>query len=124
MEYHRDNVSGYQTLDFRVSRKNDALNDSNVTNFQIQLVGADGNPIGNSVSVNKYVQLTGPVGVDLLVPPSTQISMFHSILQTVRVPLTDFAGANLSQIRGVRFIFSDSATGAIYLANIRFSNQS
>ncbi len=118
-----DNVSGYQTLDFRISRKNDTLNDSNLTNFQIQLVGANGNPTGDSVSVNKYVQLTGPVGTDLLVPPSTQVSLFHSILQTVRIPLTDFASANLTQIRGVRFIFSDSATGAIYLANIRLSNQ-
>jgi hypothetical protein len=120
------NLSSYQTLDFRVARRNDALNASTFTNFQVQLVGANGDPMGNPVSLNKYIKLSGPVGVDLLLDPNnpnSQVSLLHPILQSVRIPLSDFTNANLSQVNGVRFIFSDSVTGAIYLANIRFSNQ-
>jgi len=43
--------------------------------------------------------------------------------RTVRIPLSDFVGASLSSVRGVRFIFSDTAKGAINLANVRLSNQ-
>ncbi len=114
-----DNISGYQTLDFRVSRANDPLNSSASTNFQIQLIAANGSPTGAGVSLNKYISLTGPVGTQDLAPGDG----LHPILQTVRIPLTDFKDANLTQVRGVRFIFSDTGSGAIYLANLRLSNQ-
>jgi hypothetical protein len=42
-------------------------------------------------------------------------------LQTVRIPLCDFPNADLTQVSGVRLVFDDTATGAIYLSNIRFS---
>lgn len=114
-----DNISAYQTLDFRVARRNDTSNPNGPTNFQIQFVAADGTPAGAAVSLNKYLQLTGPVGIQDVVVPGNGL---HSILQTVRIPLTDFTGANLSLVRGVRFIFSDTPSGVIYLANVRLSN--
>jgi len=116
-----DNINGYQTLDFRVARRDSDLNPSGATNFQIQLIAANGTPTGSAVSVNKYLSLTGPVGVDLSIQ-GTPVTLRHPILQTVRIPLTDFSGANLTQVRGVRFIFSDTSSGAIYLANIRLIN--
>lgn len=109
-----ENINAYQTLDFRISRMDDTSNPTGPTNFQIQFVAANGTPTGAAVSLNKYLQLTGPVGI--------QGFPLHSILQTVRIPLTDFTGANLSQVRGVRFIFSDTPSGVIYLANVRLSN--
>jgi hypothetical protein len=69
--------------------------------------------------LNKYLQLTGPVGIqDVLVTGDG----LHSIRQTVRIPLTDFTNASLSQVKALLFIFSDTPTGAIFLANIRLSN--
>jgi hypothetical protein len=115
-----DNISGYQTLDFRISRADDPSNPSNATNFQIQLIAANGNSTGASVPLNKYISLTGPVGIEDISAPGDGL---HPILQTVRVPLTDFASANLTQIRGVRLIFSDTTSGSVYIANLRLSNQ-
>jgi len=119
-----DNIAGYQTLDFRVSRQLDFYkNASASTSFQIQLIAKDGSdagaPTGSAVSLNRYISLAGPVGIPDVVMPADGI---HPILQTIRIPLTDFMGANLSQIRGVRLIFSDTATGAIYVASLRLSN--
>jgi len=114
-----DNISGYQTLDFRSSRLNDPSNPAGATNIQIQLIAANGAPTGAAVSLNKYFSLIGPVGIqDVL----TLNDGLHPILSTVRIPLTDFTNADLSQVRGVRFIFSDTPSGAIYIANLRLSN--
>jgi hypothetical protein len=114
-----NNISAYQTLDFRVSRQNNSANPSGPTNFKVQLISIDGTPTGGAVSLNKYVPLTGPVGIQDVLAIGDGL---HSILQTVRIPLTDFTNAILSQVHAVRFIFSDTPTGAIYLANIRLSN--
>jgi len=115
-----ESIAAYQTLDFRVSRQIDYVrNTSGSTNFQIQFIAANGSPTGVALSLNKYLDLTGPVGLD----DGTPSGFLHPILQTVRIPLSDFIGANLSNVRGVRFVFSDTPKGAIYLANIRLSNQ-
>jgi hypothetical protein len=115
-----ESITAYQTLDFRVSRQIDNTHNlTESTNFQIQLVGADGNPTGTAVSLHKYHDLNGPVGLD----NGTADGFLHPILRTVRIPLSDFVGANLSNVRGVRFIFSDTEKGAINLANVRLSNQ-
>ena len=47
----------------------------------------------------------------------------HPILQTARIPLPDFA-TDLSRVRGVRLSFNDTASGAIYVANLRLSTLS
>jgi hypothetical protein len=110
-----NDMSAYQTLDFRVFRRVDVngnlLNPPDPTNFSIQLVMGDGS-VSNGVSLCKYADLRGPVG-----GPGGR----HPILQTVRIPLSDFTNADLSHVRGVRFVFNISATGYIHVANIRLS---
>jgi hypothetical protein len=114
-----ENIGTFQTLEFRVSRQIDAIrNLTPSTSFQIQLIAAGDVPTGAAVSLLKYYNLDGPVGVD----DGTSAGFLHPILATVRIPLGDFAGANLSNVRGVRFIFSDTMTGAINLANVRLVN--
>jgi len=109
-----NDISGYATLDLRVSRQNSALNPPtpNITNFNLQLVMADGSASGE-VPVSNYTQLTGPVG--------GAAGGLHPILQTARIPLVDFFGADLTQIRGVSLNFDDTPSGAIYVTNIRLS---
>ncbi len=113
-----ESISAYKTLDFRVMNRNSALTPSDPINFQIQLVKADGTVTGAAVSLKSYLRLETQGGVNLL-----NLQFYHGILQTVRIPLTDFTGANLSSIRGVRFVFSDTPEGAISLANIRLSKE-
>ena len=114
------NITGYQTLDFRVSR--DANAESNklaATDFTIQLVGANGARTG-AVRLSSYSRvandLRGPVGGGGLADTN------HPILQTYRIPLADFpnSAAILPQLRGVRFTFNQMGTGAIFLGNVRF----
>ncbi len=102
-------ISGYATLDLRVSRQTSTLNPDS-TSFSIQLAMADGS-VSGAVALSTYTNLTGPVG-----RLSTQP---HPILQSARIPLADF-GADLTQVSGVLFTFDDPS-GAIYLANIRLS---
>ena len=61
--------TGYQTLDFRISRQESpadssqphSLNSSVSTNFSIQLVMADGS-FSSPVRLSTYADLSGPVG--------------------------------------------------------------
>lgn len=117
------NLSTYQTLDFRISREDNSLLNLPVpTNFSIRLVRADGS-LSNPVSLCKYEpNLRGPVGgYDLNANATLVREARHPLLETVRIPLSDFTGVSLTQVKGVRFVFDGSATGAIYLTNIRFS---
>ena len=79
------------------------------------------------VSLCNYAELRGPVGGYACVAyaPNGACAQWgeaqHSTLQTARIPLADFTNVDLTRIRGVRFTFNDTATGSIYLANIRLT---
>jgi len=133
--YYQDNwatagngtdVSSFLNLDFRISRQLNqvASNPAGRTNFSIQLVLANG--LSTPVSLCKYTDLRGPVGVFRCInnpgTGCTQYATFlHSILQTVRIPLADFGSVDLTKVRGVRFSFNNTSSGSIYLTNIRFT---
>jgi hypothetical protein len=113
---------GYRYLDFRVSRQLDALNPAAATNFSVRLLG-NGTFTG-TVQVANYIS-GDQVPAQLLGPPGTSKDMQHSDLQTIRIPLAHFTGFDnvASAVDQVRFIFNQTATGAIYMANIRVSNR-
>jgi hypothetical protein len=98
-------ASAMKTLDFRVSRQGSA-DSSGPMSFSIQLVGADGS-LSQPVKLSDYLDLPTFGG--------------HVVLATARIPLADFANAQLASVRGVRFVFDDTADGALYLSSIRFS---
>ena len=113
-------VTGFQTLDFRVSRHASAgLNSAATADFSIRLVGANG-VLTRPLRLSNYApvanDLRGPVGGGTLADKN------HPILQTYRIPLRDFGNfaAIGPQVRGVRFIFDQTASGAIFVGNIRF----
>jgi hypothetical protein len=115
-------VSGFATLDFRVSRNFDTTNNAlPSTNFSIQLVGANG-VLTRALQLADYApvanDLVGPVGGGRLDDKN------HPILQTYRIPLAHFGNfaAVGPQVSGVKFTFNKTAQGAIFLGNIRFVN--
>ena len=120
-------VSGFKTLDFRLSRQcGDAactkLDEffNFQTSFSIRLVGKNGE-LSNPVQLRNYASLTGPVGGLVIRVGSTP----HPILETVRILLTDFGNTSILQnLRGVRFTFDDTKTDEIFIGNIRFSANS
>jgi hypothetical protein len=119
-------ISSYTTLEIRVSRQNSSLNTDMPTNFSIRLMQTmnlgsgplrlstyiDPNFVGQS-GHQSYLQ--GPVG--------STYGGAHPILQTVRIPLADFPNWGIVKrgVHGIRLIFDQTNSGAIYVANIRLS---
>jgi hypothetical protein len=95
-----------QSLDFRISRQDGA---TSPVDLSIRLVHADGS-LSGAVALSAYVSLDAA-------PGGTRAT--HYLLRTVRIPVGDFPGADLAEVRGVRFVFDRTASGAIYLADLR-----
>ena len=117
-------LSALRTLEFRVSRQCHDLLCHNAgpgwhtaTNFSIQLVTGS-SQASSAVQLQDYLSLTGPVG------SLTEFAgtLAHPILMTARIPLAAFAGADLSHVRAVRFLFDGTNADEIYIANIRASS--
>lgn len=120
-------LSGYKTLDFRVARQcGDAAclqrgpQWNTTTNFSIQLITGNGGNKSGSAQLQDYVSLTGPVGSLVAFTHVTP----HPMMITARIPLSVFTGADLTNVRGVRFTFDDTNTDQIFIANVRASSVS
>jgi hypothetical protein len=102
-------ASGFETFDFRVSRVENASATTvadGPLNFSVQLVNADGS-VSSPVKLGSYVEVLGNGG--------------HVVMDTARIPVADFAGANLAKVRGVRFVFDQTAQGSALITSVRFS---
>ncbi|MFL5337690.1 MAG: hypothetical protein ACJ8H8_32105, partial [Geminicoccaceae bacterium] len=86
------------------------------TDFSVQLVRPNGS-LSAKVALSSYLALRGPVGRS----DSDSFAELHPILMTARVPLEDFGLSPADAIRGVRFSFDRSRSGAIQLADVRLS---
>ncbi len=102
-------ISTYSIFEFDVDREINTLNPLAATNFHVQLVQGDGS-LCVPVSAADYVVIDGPQG-----GPGGR---WHSMLQTARIPVTDFTGCDLTQVAGVRFTFDDTESGSIYLSTV------
>jgi hypothetical protein len=107
-------VSGFQSLQFRVSVNfSDTRNAANTPqNFSIVLT--DGTGATSSVRV-------GDVSGALFYPPGSVGPVPKVLLNSVRVPLTSFTGVNLSDIRSVKFNFDQKGTGALLISDLAFA---
>jgi hypothetical protein len=117
-------LSSYKTLDIRLTRqcgdpecRNPGPQFHTTTNFSIQLITGNNGDKSGSIQAQGYVSLTGPVGSLVEFSGATP----HPMFLTARIPLSAFAGANLSSVTGVRFTFDDTNTDQIFIANIRAS---
>ena len=107
-------VSPYAYLNLRVARQSSASNPAtpNPTNFKVQLVDSTG-ATSTAVPIANYMRLTGPVGGPV---------GLHILLQSAQIPLSSFGTFARTRVRGVRLVFDDTKQGAIFVANLRFSN--
>jgi hypothetical protein len=119
-------VSTRRTLDFRVAREADpTLNAAPSTDFSIVLVGADGAKT-EPIRIGSFMEVgdvRGPVGSEASRNPPADPGL-HPLMQTVRIPLASFEGFDRvrKQVRAVRFVFDQTAKGALYLANVRYAS--
>jgi hypothetical protein len=108
-------ITTFKTLDFRAERQMSPLNPpASPTDFSVALVFGD-ETLSQAVRVSPITDLRGPVG--------GPYANYHVMLQTVRIQLAAFAG-DQTNVRGVRFTFDQTTTGAIYLANVVLSTRS
>src|SRR5215471_5952959 len=121
------NLSAFKTLDFRVARqcgdptcRNSGPQFHTSTNFSVQLITGNGNAVSGSAQLEDFVSLTGPVGS--LTRGAGPLP--HPMMATARIPLSAFGGADLTNVRGVRFTFDDTNSDQIFIANVRLSSVS
>jgi hypothetical protein len=121
------NLAAFKTLDFRVARqcgdpicRNSGPQYHTSTNFSVQLITGNGNAVSGSAQLEDFVSLTGPVGS--LTRGAGPLP--HPMMATARIPLSAFAGADLTNVRGVRFTFDGNNTDQIFIANVRASRVS
>jgi hypothetical protein len=70
--------------------------------------------------LKNYTDLVGPVGGYSFNPlTGNWFEDYRPILQSVRIPLADFTGVNLTQVQGIKLVFNDTSTGAVWVANVR-----
>lgn len=108
------NVSAFRALEFRVgllcftplcSANPNATGD---VDFSVSIANANGTQ-SSSVTLKSLAVVRRPVG-------SFGVNI---IMQTVRVPLSQFTGAQLTAFKGVRFTFNQTTSSKVYLANVR-----
>jgi hypothetical protein len=107
-------VSGYSDLQFRAGVNFDDIRNSYATqDFSVVLTDASGHSA--STPVSEWTNW-------LFFPPGKVSPLPKLILQGIRIPLTAFAGVDLTNIRSVRFDFDQRAQGALVLSDLQFSN--
>ena len=107
------NVSGYQTVQFRVSVNfADARNAAALAqDFRVRLTDASGS--------NASVRVSDVSGA-LYFPPGDIVPKV--VLNTVRIPLSAFGGVNLHNLRAVEFTFDQRLEGAVLISDVAFAS--
>lgn len=104
-------LSGYTHLEFRTGRER-GENFLAPTPLSVRLINADGS-LSEALDAASYaIRLDGPVG-----GPYNA----HVVLQTARLPLTDFVGATRDALRAVRFELPGPDGAAVFIASVRAS---
>lgn len=109
------NVSGFQAVQFRVSVN--FADERNIIgalqDFSIVLTDSSGRT--SAVRVSDYSKA-------LFFPPGEVGPVPKVVLNTVRIPLTAFAGVNLNNVRSVQFKFDQRLAGALLITDVAFAS--
>jgi len=109
------NVSGFQSVQFRVSVNfADVRNVPGLTqDFRVVLTDASG--ASASVRVSDFSSA-------LFYPPGEILAVPKVVLNTVRVPLSAFSGVNLNAVRSVQFTFNERLQGGLLITDVAFAS--
>jgi hypothetical protein len=107
-------VSGFLALQFRASVNfADSRNPSGAPqDFSVTLTDSAGNSATTRVSSASWA---------LFFPPGQVGPVPKVVLNTIRIPLTAFAGVNLHNIRSITFNFDRTASGALLISDVAFA---
>lgn len=104
------NFSGFSHLQFRAAIEFGSATSGTDANFTVQLVDYAGDTAG--VFVDNYTNA-------LFLPPGDQFLQLPKLMyNTIKIPLADFSGVDLTQIQKVRFVFDQSPAGEIFITEM------
>ncbi len=108
--YH--DLSGYESVLFRATVNYRNYTGTAPLNFSVQLTDTFGNVSGQTV---------GAFSAVLFHQPGTQTGdLPKDIFNTVRIPLSGFAGVDLTKIVAIKFLFDQSVAGAVLVSDLAF----
>lgn len=128
---NKQNVSNLGFLSFRVGQTYDepglgnfALNPFNQNqNFRVDLIDVGNNV--RSVMVNQHAAVPYPdrhvMEQDFCFQAQRFGDFSKSAMRTVRIPIREFAGIQLTQVRRVRFVFPRNTFGSLFFDNVEFT---
>ena len=99
--------SEWATVDFRIARDDRESGNPEATEFSVALADSR-DRLWALLNVSEYADVRGP-------------GHSQAKFQTLRVPIKDFKDINLTNVRGVRFVFDRTKKGKLLFANVRLS---
>ncbi len=111
---HISNWTQVEAIQFRVAL--DFVNSSGPLDFEVELRDNSGGIA--TVTVGNYTQV-------LFDPPGNETDVLPKLLHnTIKIPLTDFTGVDLSDMGNLRFNFNQSVTGSVFVTDIALTSSS
>lgn len=115
-------VRRFRTLEFRVMLRcfgdlcGQLPDPRGDLDFSIALVGGNAG-LSKRISLASRAAVWRPCGAH----DAYWGDVYNEVFQTVRIPLSAFAGVPLAHFQGVRFIFDRTESSSIYLGNVRLT---
>ncbi|MFL5763324.1 MAG: T9SS type A sorting domain-containing protein [Bacteroidia bacterium] len=107
------NFTIYQDLQWRASVDFSECTSGQNYNYSIQLIDASG--AVSSLPTQNYTNV-------MYYPPGTDFWELPKVcFNTIKIPLTDFTGIDLTQIQKVKFLYDQETAGSIYITELSLS---
>lgn len=108
------NVTNYVYLQFRACENFNETSAGTAVNFSVQLIDALGNT--STQQVKNYTHAF------FYQPGTTFFELPKILYNTVKIPLSDFTGIDLTQVQKIKFLFNKTGAGAIMIADLCLSD--
>lgn len=107
------NFSVYQNLQFRAAVDFSEATSGQDYNFTIQLIDALG--AVSSKLVQNYTNV-------MFYPPGTELWELPKVcFNSIKIPLNDFTGIDLTQVQKIKFLYDQTTLGSIYITDLMLS---
>lgn len=110
------NFTIYQNFQFRAAVDFSEATSGQTFNYTIQLIDVSG--AISSLQVKNYTNV-------MYYPPGTEPFELPKVcFNSIKIPLTDFIGVDLTQIQKVKFLYNKTVAGSIYITDVMLSGLS
>jgi hypothetical protein len=108
-------ITSFQSLLFRATVNFNETTIGTNLDFSILLIDSFGHISSQKVSNRSHALFFPPGKISTTLPKAA--------FNTIKIPLSDFVGVNLTKIKNIRFLFNKSNTGSILISDLALSGQ-